>query len=278
MQNTFESCTLTIKLNKMRYRELQANGFLSNFIQCFWEYETTNTAIEHTILPDGYFDLIAEYENKKLSNVKLTGVWTKPITVTVPPSTRILAIRFKLIAAEYLFKQEIKSILDTTKLLPFSFWGIDAIDCDHLETFARTISSQANASMKHLKKIDNRKLKLFQTIYHDKNISVEELSDQVSWSSRQINRYFNNQLGFPLKVFINIVRCHAAYQEIAKGEIFPQDDFFDQSHFIKEIKKYTGSTPTELHKNEKRPIFTIGNGSVKVVLHCQLNYCNDESQ
>jgi AraC-like DNA-binding protein len=30
----------------------------------------------------------------------------------------------------------------------------------------------------------------------------------------------------------------------------PQEDYFDQAHFIKEIKKYTGTTPKELHKNE----------------------------
>jgi AraC-like DNA-binding protein len=234
----------------MVYRELKVNEFLSNFIQCFWEYENTGAEIEHTILPDGYFDLIAEYERGILIRVKLTGVWTKSITVTIPPSTRIFGIRFKLIAAEYLFKQEIKSLLDSSKILPFSFWGINALSGDDFENFAGTISNQLNASLKHLKEIDNRKLRLFQLIYRDKNLSIKALSQQVFWSSRQINRYFNNHYGFPLKMFINIVRCNAAYPDIAKGKVFPQDEFFDQSHFIKEIKKYTGSTPTELHKNE----------------------------
>jgi hypothetical protein len=63
----------------MIYRELKVDGFLNNFIQCFWEYENIDTEIEHTILPDGYFDLIAEYEDGILKKVKLTGLWTKPI-------------------------------------------------------------------------------------------------------------------------------------------------------------------------------------------------------
>src|SRR5688500_16365287 len=99
----------------MKYREIKPNGFLSNFVQCFWEYENTKGAIEHTILPDGYFDLIVEFENGILTTVKLTGVWTKPVNVTIPKATKIVAVRFKLLAAEYLFQQEIKSILDTTK-------------------------------------------------------------------------------------------------------------------------------------------------------------------
>ena len=62
----------------MKYREIEPNGFLNNFVKCFWYYETTDTEIQHTILPDGYFDLIAEFENETLTTVKLTGIWTKP--------------------------------------------------------------------------------------------------------------------------------------------------------------------------------------------------------
>ena len=38
--------------------------------------------------------------------------------------------------------------------------------------------------------------------------------------------------------------------DISKGLLYPQKDFFDQAHFIKEVKKYTGTTPKELYKNK----------------------------
>jgi len=44
--------------------------------------------------------------------------------------------------------------------------------------------------------------------------------------------------------------CNASYSDISEGNLFPQEDYFDQAHFIKEIKKYTGTTPKELYKNE----------------------------
>ncbi len=47
----------------MNYQEIKPKGFLKNFIQCFWFYKTTNNPIKHTILPDGYFDLIIEFED-----------------------------------------------------------------------------------------------------------------------------------------------------------------------------------------------------------------------
>ena len=234
----------------MKYREIKPSGFLTNFLHSFWEYETEGADYEHTIIPDGYFDLIAEFENDKLKLVKLTGVWTTPINVKTPKSTKIFAIRFKLLATEYLFQQEIKSILNTTKKLPLTFWNINTYEVNNFEKFTSDISNHIENSIKHLKEIDNRKLRLFELVYSKQNPTVEELSKKVFWSSRQINRYFNRQFGFSLKSFLNMVRCNSSYKNIAKGDIFPNENYFDQAHFIKEIKKYTGTTPNELHKNK----------------------------
>lgn len=234
----------------MKYREIKPNGFLTNFVHSFWEYETCETEVEHTIIPDGYFDLIAEFKNSRLELVKLTGVWTKPVNVKIPKTTKIFAIRFKLIATEYLFQHEIKTILNTTKELPLTFWNIHTYRNDDFEKFVSEISNRLENSIKHLKEIDDRKLKLFNMVYSSQNHSVEALANTVFWSSRQINRYFNNQFGFSLKAFLNITRCNASYKDIAKGNLFPDDNFFDQSHFIREIKKHTGTTPSELSKNQ----------------------------
>ncbi|MGX5820105.1 helix-turn-helix domain-containing protein [Chitinophaga lutea] len=234
----------------MQYREIKPSGFLTNFMHSFWEYETGETAFEHTIIPDGYFDLIAAFENGILKTVKLTGVWTKPVNVSLPKSTKILAIRFKLIATEYLFQHEIKTICNATRELPLTFWNIHAYGNNDFEKFAAEITSRLENTLKHLKEIDSRKLKLFELAYSSKGLSVAELSKNVFWSSRQINRYFHQQFGFPLKNFLDIVRCNDAYKNIAAGNLFPDDHFFDQAHFIREVKKHTGTTPGELSKNQ----------------------------
>ena len=93
-------------------------------------------------------------------------------------------------------------------------------------------------------------INIYASVYNEEYQSVNELSKNVAWSSRQINRYFSKQYGFPLKTFLNIVRCNASYNDIVNGEFFPSKKYSDQSHFIKEIKKYTENTPRQLHKNE----------------------------
>lgn len=247
----------------MKYNEVKPSGFLTNFIESLWEYETFETDCVHTIIPDGCFDLIAEFENGILKVVKLTGVWTNPVIVKIPKSTKIFAIRFKLLAAEYLFQQELKSILNTAKDLPLTFWDINLYQGHDLQKFASEISNRIENSIKHSKAIDNRKLKLFELAYKKQSLSVKELSESIFWSSRQINCYFDQQFGFPLKTFLNIVRCYTSYKEISLGNLFPKGNYFDQAHFIKEIKKHTSATPGELFKNENGRFLQLATDSNK---------------
>ncbi len=234
----------------MQYREIKAEGFLSNFIQCFWTYQTTNEPIKHTILPDGYFDLIAEFEDDIMTIVKLTGIWTTPKHLDIPPNKTYIAIRFKLLAAEYLFQREIKSILDTQLSMPFDFWNIGSYQSCDFERFTQDMTNRITLSIRHLEEIDTRKLKLFDLAYQQKIKTVVELSEKVSWSSRQMNRYFNAQFGFSPKEFLKIVRFKSSYNHISKGLLYPENEYFDQSHFIKEVKRYSGVTPKELHRNQ----------------------------
>lgn len=234
----------------MHYREIKPNGFLKNFVQCFWTYQCDGKDVRHTILPDGYFDLIAEFENEVLTTVKLTGVWTEPKDIHIPGNTTFIAIRFKLPAAEYLFRQEIKAILNTTQNLPFNFWNINDYAYNEFDRFVTDSTNHMENSIKQLNRIDDRKLNLFDLIYKSGIKTVAGLAEKAHWSSRQMNRYFNAQFGFPLKEYLKIVRCNASYSHISDGELAPQEDYFDQAHFIKDLKKYTGTTPGELHKNK----------------------------
>ncbi len=234
----------------MNYREINPDGFLQNFIQCFWFYETKDKEIQHTILPDGYFDLIIEFEDKVLTTVKLTGIWTKPMNIDIPANKTFFAIRFKLLASEYLFQRKINSILDTSHNLPFDFWNINNYQSSEFEKFVSNTTNHIKNSIKYLKAIDSRKLKLFDFIYRQEVKTVAELSERVSWSDRQINRYFNAQFGFSVKEFLKIVRFKSSYKHISRGILYPENEYFDQSHFIKEVKKYAGVTPKELHKNK----------------------------
>ncbi len=234
----------------MEYREIQPEGILKHFIECFWYYENDDSDVVHTIMPDGYFDLLIVFVDEELDSVSLTGIWTEPKHIDILKNTKYFGIRFKLLAAEYIFRRELTTILNEMKELPKDFWSINTYKSTEFEIFANSVMDTLKMSLSRIKKIDDRKFQLFRLAYEKKINSVSRLSEEIAWSSRQINRYFNAQFGFPLKEFLSIIRFESHYKNISNGNIQPDLDYFDQSHFIKEVKKYSGVTPRALYENE----------------------------
>ena len=234
----------------MRYEEIKTDGYLTNFVKCFWTSETLTKKSEYTILPDGYFDLIVEVKNEKLSSIKLTGIWTIPIDIKTENNTKIFAIRFKPLAIELLENINLKAIKNSSINLGTDYIGIDNLAFNNFKDFCRHIEHYLQSRIEKTKNVNDLKIRLFDEIFKKEVFNVQELSEKVFWTSRQINRYFNLNFGLSLKAYLNIIRCKQTYKDISKNRLTPQSNYFDQSHFIKEIKKHSGVTPTELHKNE----------------------------
>lgn len=235
----------------MLYLENKPHNSLFDFVKCYWFSDTQESQGEYTILPDGYFDLIYRFVDDVHQKTFLTGTWVKPIDVPYVKHTRHFGVRFKLIASEYIFQTPIQQIIDSSLELPHDYWGATNALFSGFENFRRHMENHICTIIPIMPAIDSRKLKLFNMLYStDGNISVNELSQKVGWSSRQINRWFNSQFGLSLKTFANILKCHAAYNSIAQGELKPVGNYHDQSNFIKEVKRFTGATPKILHENK----------------------------
>ncbi|HJY13853.1 MAG TPA: helix-turn-helix domain-containing protein, partial [Flavobacterium sp.] len=158
-------------------------------------------------------------------------------------------ISFKPLGAEYLLQTSIADILNSAKVLPKNFWEFTDADLENFEVFHIKIAKKLEQLLPA--KIDERKRKLFKLVYESNGeIKIQQLSEEISWSSREINRYFNKQFGLSLNAFCKILRFKASLEHIAKGRLFPELNFTDQTHFIKEIKKFSGVVPSELLKNK----------------------------
>ena len=234
----------------MKYQEIKADGYLSNFVKCFWTSETLTENSEYTILPDGFFDLIVEIKNGKNPSIKLTGIWTIPIDIKTEVNTKIFAVRFKPLSVELLECVNLKSLLNSSINLSDDFLEIDNLTFDNFQVFCSHIENYLKSRIEKIKTISNFKISLFNEIFKKETFNVQELSEKSFWTSRQINRYFNMTFGLSLKEYLNIIRCYETYKDISNNKLTPPSKYFDQSHYIKEIKKFTGVTPKELSRNE----------------------------
>ena len=232
----------------MKYQEIIPDKKFSDFIENFWLFENeTSEDKPYTVLPDGFIDIVIYINDNEINKIKLYGVWTQQNDVVVTANSSVLGITLKPIAGEYFLKQSVGDILNSYKILEHSFLGIDELFLNNLQNFASDFLNKIDLNIK----IDSRKVKLFKLLSDSSGIlTVEQLSEKLIWNSRQINRYFKTKFGLSLKTYTNIIRCAATYKNIEKGNLEAISNYYDQSHFIKEIKKHTGSKPKDLHKNE----------------------------
>jgi AraC-like DNA-binding protein len=204
---------------------------------------------EVIVLPDGRVDLFFTQSHSEPFHVLLMGLETEAEQRSVPPGTLTFVVSFKPLAVEYVLGCSIGGFLNSAHELPHDFWGFSASDLGDFDAFYKKATQKVLSLLP--KEADERKRLLFELIYASNGeMSVKELSEKVFWSSRQINRYFNQQLGLSLKAYCNILRFRTSLVHIAHGKLFPELNFTDQNHFIKEIKKFSGVVPKELSKNE----------------------------
>jgi len=236
----------------MIYNQEQAPEQLKKFIRCYWQLENTTTeTLNFTILPDGFFDLISFYQDDKLEGVFLTGLWTKRVNVAIQPGMKIFGIQFRLLAIENIIQGSIAQILNEIKHLEKGYWGLDSLLLNSDTELIKHFNQYFLSVIDQQKKIDSRKYALLNLINQTKgNRTVDYYSKQVFWSKRQINRYFKARFGLSLKSYCTILKCAASYSQIRKGKLFPNQNYFDRSHFIKEVKKITGNTPKNLANNK----------------------------
>ncbi len=223
---------------------------IAAFVQTFSMLENpSRDEIEATLLPDGMIDLLLIKVGNEQLRVVLRGIDTIHSQITIAPEMKLFGIGFKPLAIEYIFKEAVGDILDSARAVDTDFWQFDETDLNNFEQFCQKATRKIQSVP--VRNIDPRKQKLFDLIYaSDGAISVQELSEHVGWSARQINRYFNRQIGIPLKAYCSILRFRASFEHIKQGKLFPEQNFFDQAHFIKEVKKLSGALPKELRQNK----------------------------
>lgn len=236
----------------MNYKEFQPDPLLTGFVKNYWWFDnSTDKPFDLTILPDGYFDLILSFENYRQNGISLTGIWTRQVDVSIDPNSQLFGVRFKLLAVDYVIRHHIASFCNSEQIQENDFWQLNNLSFTNLESVAENMNMVILSILSSQKSIDSRKQNLFDLLYKTNGgQTIEKYSRQVGWTSRQINRYFKERFGIPLKSYCRILRCFASYRHIKEGKFYPEQNYFDQSHFIKDLKEHTGNNPKALFENK----------------------------
>ncbi|RZJ27603.1 MAG: AraC family transcriptional regulator [Chryseobacterium sp.] len=121
--------------------------------------------------------------------------------------------------------------------------------------FARRAEQLEQILLKNLKfKVPDKMKEAFQLISKSKNddLAIETLAKKLEISTPTLFRLFKNHLGQNPKSYLKTVRFRHALEEILHNNnstltnITFSSQFYDQSHFIHEIKSFSGYSPKQL--------------------------------
>ncbi|CAM3495357.1 helix-turn-helix domain-containing protein [Aquirufa ecclesiirivi] len=104
--------------------------------------------------------------------------------------------------------------------------------------------------LSQLKDIEQDKLimEAVRLIYQSKgNIRIQELNKKLGISASPFEKRFRQLVGTSAKKFASIIRFNSVLDSLEESksltEICYENHFFDQAHFIKDFKQFTGDTP-----------------------------------
>ncbi|MFO7656164.1 MAG: AraC family transcriptional regulator [Bacteroidales bacterium] len=235
------------------YREFEPDLRLKDYIKCYWYFSIrTNTQKPFDILPDGYFDLLVVIKGNRIVDISMTGIWSKSVSISYSENTEVFGIRFKPLSIGGLFKFNIKEALDDYQNITLKDFDLnEQILIDSLNGFPEFLVNYLDKQFLKLipNKSDRRLKKCFELIDTSVgNIKVDEISQIIGLSPRQLHRLVSNMIGIGIKDYSKIIRFKKSLRDVKnnKSDYFY---YYDQSHYIREIKQFTGLTPEKLNLN-----------------------------
>ncbi len=254
----------------------QPHPDLAIVVKNYWTLESpkTLTPLKNIIIPDGCMKLIFHYgdsykhydecgQSITLPKCFLIGQLTRPYVVEPMGETGTFFVCFhpdgffpfsnvlikdmenKAISLEYLFGEE--GVVLAKKI-------VNATSTTQRITL---IEEFLFKQMSKPEMIDQIVTSMIDTILlTDGHLSVAELSIRSEINRRQLTKKFSTRIGLSPKQLSKIIRIQATLKVLLHHKIDHltslacDKHFYDQAHFIKDFKTFTGLTPKEFYGDQ----------------------------
>lgn len=223
---------------------------LQDFLICLWEHHPITgeeKEMHDIIIADGCIDLLVDFKEQTIGFTGHSKTYFDNISRN---SESYLGATFKPGAFEQLTGkpasasmdsfvplEEIDFSFDMPKFFMSSFENQKAIFLDLLESLVEG-------------KVANDFVKTFDRFSRHQPANASELYLELGYSPRQCQRLFLKHFGLSPKMVLSIIRFQNCLRLLTSDideekSKYPSIEYYDQSHFIKDFKKYIGFTPAE---------------------------------
>ncbi len=256
----------------MLFKREGPSGELKDLIECYWFIESDEKLPSiQKIIPDGFPEIIFHYGDPFRINISkkweeqekflLAGQIKKHFFLENTGRAGVFGIKLKPAALSKLFR--ISMELFTDKVLPLANIndpGLTRIG-QHIDfaSHQSMIQTSENYLVNYIPLSNPAKMVDSAIDIIGKSnglITVTNLCREIFVTERQLQRLFKQYTGLSPKYYARIIRFNYLFQLIQEGktswtEITYHSGYFDQSHFIRDFKSFTGVDPSSYYFSEK---------------------------
>ncbi|QHE62506.1 helix-turn-helix domain-containing protein [Rossellomorea vietnamensis] len=250
-----------------KYKEFHPAPFLRPYICCYWLASTYKMQVHrysYDIIPDGCTDILFEYNRlSQTSSVTYYGMFDEYFDATEQhhPHKITFGIRFYPMSSAYFIREKAKdtarSMTDLNHLNQSLMGKLkdQLLQINHVTEMIACCDLIFSEELKDslLFRQDASLPAILSTIVSGRGTStVEEIARKEVISTRTMNRLFAERIGLSPKKFSQIIRFPSILKEWVRhpNRTDLADGYFDQSHSIKDFKKRTGKSPSQLQVSD----------------------------
>jgi AraC-like DNA-binding protein len=249
----------------LNFRSYKPQQRIEKFVKEIWLIENPDTRIkQEKIIPDGYCEIIIHYGDPYRINI--SGNWelqTKflfagqirsyfflentgksgMIGIKLYPEVfaRMFQVNMSLYFDRVIDLQTIGDSVEELKLI-----NEQTEDKKKIEIIENWLLSQINENKT---KINSKISMLIREMINDNGmLELDKYTKEFEISKRELERQFKKLVGLAPKFFLRILRLSYIFKQVQKKdfswtELAYKNGFYDQSHFIKNFKEFTGESP-----------------------------------
>jgi AraC-like DNA-binding protein len=239
---------------RSEYREFPAPLPLSDYFLCFWTQTISGTSGEYVqqVLPDGCVDIVFINQDPPVA----VGPWTDPFTVSFSAGTRILGARLHPGRAPGLLGLPAVELLNQSAPLRALCGAIRNDRFDRVREAdavlqARALGEALLADRKQFAPYDPAVSQAIRWLARNPKGKVEQLSQVLGISPRQLQRRFSVAVGYGPKTFHSILRFQrllriAGQRSRSLVDLAACAGYSDQAHMTREVRRFANEPPSTL--------------------------------
>lgn len=261
--------------------------FLSQYVKYYWTC-AHDRDVREVMFPTGSLELCIDIStgdtirhrgdrSMAVPRVEILGHWNIPTSATIKKGNTCLITRFHSHAGAFFFPEQLAGFTNRSVDL-YDIMGKDArefhqrlMDQPGLEQKVAVLDAFLVGRLRG-GGADRQKMALIQGLCKSiegnaGSFDIKRLGGEFGISDRYVQKLFLNYVGIPPKSFFSVNRFNRSLQLVRSAKLSLTDiayecGYYDQAHFIKEFRSYTGLAPSQLASQSVLPLRTSKNSTI----------------